>query len=261
MTEQHKVVATIAPAALLVVALLLEGCVGPEGADGLPAPTLLPGPPKPLRILVIGGTAGIGLQTVKLAVERGHFVTAMARRPERMTLDHPNLDTVEGDILNAEIVRLALADQDAVVVSIGVGPTRKPVTVFSEGTRNVLDGMAATGVRRLIAITGIGAGETRGHGGFLYDRVFLPLALRTVYDDKDRQEALIRDRGDGDALDWTIVRPGFLTDDEARHQYRVITELQGITAGKIARADVAHFIIAALESQRYYGVTPLLMDQ
>ena len=178
-----------------------------------------------------------------------------------MTLDHPNLDTIDGDILNAEIVRRALADQDAVVVSIGVGPTRKPVTVFSAGTRNVLDGMAATGVRRLIAITGIGAGETRGHGGFFYDRVFLPLALRTIYDDKDRQEALIRDTGNTHVLDWTIVRPGFLTDDEARHQYRVITELGDIAAGKIARADVAHFIVAALESQLYYGVTPLLTDR
>lgn len=129
--------------------------------------------------------------------------------------------------------------------------TWKPVTVFSEGTRNVLAAMRRHGVRRLVAVTGIGAADSKGHGGFFYDRLFNPLLLKTIYEDKDRQEALIRASG----LDWTIVRPpnGPLTG-----VYRVLTDLTGVTAAKISRADVAHFILEELTANRYLGQTPLL---
>ena len=71
--------------------------------------------------------------------------------------------------------------------------------------------MKAAGVKRLIAVTGLGAGDSRGHGGFLYDAVAFPLLLKRVYDDKDVQEWIIKSSG----LDWTIVRPGLLTNSPA----------------------------------------------
>jgi len=223
---------------------------------GEPAPVLRSEAPSALRILVIGGTSGIGLQTVKLALERGHSVTAMARRPERMTLSHERLDTVKGDILNAGSVEAALTGNDAVVTAIGIGPTRKAVSVFSEGTANVLAAMQKLGVPRIVAVTGIGAGDSRGHGGFVYDNIVQKLLLKTSYADKDREEALIR----ASDTNWTIVRPGFLNDDVGETRYRVISDMQGITSGDIARADVAHFIVSALESQSYSGATVLLTN-
>ncbi len=236
----------------------LVACSG--GVDrataGEPAPALRAEPPTALRILVIGGTSGIGLETVKLALERGHSVTAMSRRPERLTLTHGRLETVKGDILDGEAVEAALAGHDAVVTAIGIGPTRKPVSVFSQGTRNVLAAMQKLGIRQLIAVTGIGAGDSRGHGGFFYDRIVQPLALKTIYEDKDREEALIR----ASHTNWTIVRPGFLNDDASETRYRVISDLEGITSGDIARADVAHFIVSALESRSYLGATVLLTN-
>jgi len=114
--------------------------------------------------------------------------------------------------------------------------------------------MSEHGVRRLICITGIGAGDSKGHGGFFYDRIFQPLLLKTIYQDKDRQEALVRASG----IDWTIVRPGFLNNGPLTGQYRVITDLTGVTAGKISRADVAHFMLTELLANRYLGQTPLL---
>lgn len=238
--------------------LSLSACTG--GVDrttaGDPAPVLGPEAPSSLRILVIGGTSGIGLQTVKLALDRGHNVTAMARRPERMTLSHERLTIVKGDILDARSVEAALTGCDGVVSSIGVGPTRKPVTVFSEGIANVLAAMQKLGVPRVVAVTGIGAGDSRGHGGFVYDNITQPLLLKTNYADKDREEALIR----ASDTDWTIVRPGFLNDDASDAQYRIISDMQGITSGDIARADVAHFIVSALESQSHSGATVLLTN-
>ncbi len=225
-------------------------------AAGTPAPALATASPTELRVLVVGGTSGIGLETVKLALGRGHRVTAMARRPERMTIRHENLQTIGGDILDAGAVESAMVRHDAVVTTTSLGPTRDPVSLFSAGTRNVLAAMGSVGAHRLIAVTGIGAGDSRGHGGFVYDRIFQPLALKTIYEDKDREEALIK----ASDTQWTIVRPGHLTDEPGEARYRIIGDLQGISSGTIARADVAHFIVAELESPRHLRAIVLLTN-
>jgi putative NADH-flavin reductase len=114
--------------------------------------------------------------------------------------------------------------------------------------------MRRQGVRQLICNTGIGARDSKGHGGFLYDRFFNPILLKTIYEDKDRQETLIR----ASETEWTIVRPGLLTNGSLTKKYQVITDLTDVTAGKISRADVAHFILEELAANRYLGQTPLL---
>ena len=204
--------------------------------------------------MIIGASRGIGRQLLEQALQAGHLVTAMARHPEHLPRQSAGLQTVAGDILNLSLVQQVVAGQEAVCLTIGVGVTIKPVTVFSEGTKNVLAAMAEHGVRRLVCVTGIGAGDSAGHGGLLYDRLFKPLLLKTIYEDKDRQEALIR----ASDTDWTIVRPGFLTNGPLTENYRVLTDLWGITADKISRGDVAHFMLEELSAPRYVGQTPLL---
>ena len=80
------------------------------------------------------------------------------------------------------------------------------------------------------------------------------MLLKTIYQDKDRQEALIRAR----ETDWTIVRPGFLTNGPLTGKYRVISDLRGVTTNKISRADVAHFILEELAANRYLRQATLL---
>jgi len=111
-------------------------------------------------------------------------------------------------------------------------------------------------VKRLVCITGIGAGNSKGHGGFLYNKLILPLVLKRIYDDKDRQEAEIRSSN----LDWIIVRPGFLTNEPAKGSYRVLTDLTGVTAAQISRADVAAFVLQQLTDDRYLHQTPLISN-
>ncbi len=250
----------VTAALALALGLALAACAqgGGDAPAGAPAPTLDATPERPQRILVIGGSRGIGLATVRLALARGHSVTMLSRNPQQSGLTHPALTLVAASILDAQATADAIAGHDAVVIAIGMGPTREPVTLFSEGAKNVLAGMDAAGVKRLVAVTGIGAGETRGHGGFFYDIILQPLALATIYADKDRQEALIREHGN--ALQWTIVRPGFLNDGPANGRYRVIDDITGVTAGPITRADTAHFILAALEQHGYIRQAPLISE-
>jgi putative NADH-flavin reductase len=164
------------------------------------------------RILVIGASRGIGLETVKAALAAGHSVRALARSASSIPIQDGRLEKISGDALDSDTVRNALQGVDAVIQTLGVdrsfGAILERTSLFSRSTRILVDAMTAAGVKRLIAVTGLGAGDSRGHGGFLYDAVVFPLLLKRVYDDKDAQEWIIRNS----ALDWTIVRPGLLID-------------------------------------------------
>lgn len=124
--------------------------------------------------------------------------------------------------------------------------------MLSEGTRNIVTAMKQAGARRLLCITGMGAGDSRGHGGFLYDRVILPLLLGRIYADKNRQETVVRQSG----LDWTLIRPAMLKDGPGRGVWREITHWQGAARmAAIDRADVAAFVVAELAAHRHSGQT------
>ena len=122
-----------------------------------------------MKIAIIGATRGIGLALTKLALEQGHEVTALLRDPTRMALAHPKLHLAIGDIRNQASINSALEGQDAVCTCIGVAPSRKPIDTFSLGARNVLAALKDSPEMKFVAVTGIGAGDSRGHGGFFYD--------------------------------------------------------------------------------------------
>lgn len=207
-----------------------------------------------MNILIVGGSRGIGRQLVEQALAAGHSVTALARHPERLAIEHERLRKVQGDILDSGSLSGAMAGQNAVCCAIGVSTPWEQPGVFSKGTERLLQAMKGNAVRRLVCVTGIGAGDSKGHGGFLYDCIAFPLLLKSVYADKDRQEALIRAAD----VDWTIVRPGFLSNGPLTRRYRVLTDLSGVTAGWISRADVAHFMVEELSANRYLRQTPLV---
>ena len=207
-----------------------------------------------MKVLVIGGTRGIGREVVQSAHAAGHELTLLARNAERISLPVTGVRVVAGDAGDADDIDRAVAGQHAVVWTVGVGPTRRPVNLFSRSTQFLLAAMSRHGVRRLICVTGVGAGDSRGHGGFLYDRIVLPLFMKSVYADKDRQEALLR----ASDVDWTIVRPGALTNGPATGLARALTNLDGVTAGKVSRADVAAFIVDHLATSEYRKTAVLL---
>jgi putative NADH-flavin reductase len=207
-----------------------------------------------MRVLVIGATGGTGRAITTRALVEGHTVTAFARRAATLPGGDGRLKRCPGDVLDPAAVDAAVADQDAVICVLGATPTRRPVSVFSKGTSNVVAAMSAHAVRRIICITGLGCGNSRGHGGFLYDRIVLPFVLRTIYEDKERQEAIVHASG----LDWIIVRPAFLTDGPVSSNFLALNDLDGVRAGRISRADVAMFVVRQLVDGRFLHQTPLV---
>lgn len=207
-----------------------------------------------MKVLVIGGTRGVGKAVVLAAHFAGHTLTVMARHAAGFASSVSGVRMMMGDAADATDVDRATAGQDAVVWTVGVGPSRRPVQVFSRGTQFLLAAMARHHVRRLICVTGIGAGDSKGHGGFLYDRILRPVFMKSIYEDKDRQEAQIRDS----ALDWTIVRPAALTNGPATGLYQTLTSMHESRARRLSRADVAEFIVANLAAPEYVRQTVLL---
>lgn len=212
------------------------------------------------KLLVVGASRGIGLETVKAALLAGHSIRALARSAARIPINNAALDKISGDALDSDTIRNALQTVNVVIQTLGVDIEPRAIfertTLFSQSTRTLVDAMKAVGVKRLIAVTGLGAGDSRGHGGLLYDTVVFPLLLKRVYDDKDVQEWIIRSSG----LDWTIVRPGLLTNSPATGRYRVLTVPQDWRFGRISRADVADFLVRQVDDRALIGTTPLLIS-
>jgi putative NADH-flavin reductase len=248
---------------VLVFSISLVACSGGNGtkngepllAFGNEAPTLEQDPEQ-LDLVIFGGTAGVGLQTVKLALARGHKVTSISRRPERMTLKHDNLSNVKGDFIKSDSYSAVIEGKDAIISAIGVDASSEKITIYSEGMKSVLKAIGSTSSTQVVTITGIGAGDSKGHGGFFYDRILNPFMLEEDYADKTRQEAILR----SSQSRWTIVRPGFLTDDASETRYRVLLDMEGVQSGDISRADVSHFLLAVVEQGAYVNDTVFLSN-
>jgi putative NADH-flavin reductase len=207
-----------------------------------------------MKVLIIGAAGRTGRLLVEQALAQGHDVTALVRTPAKVQTRHPRLRVLQGDILNPASVDAVVAGQDAILSSLGTRQWLRPTALFSQGTGNLLKAMSRHGVRRLICITGVGVRDTRGHGPFIYENFLFPLFTKRVYEDKDRQEELIR-RSD---REWILVRPGLLTNGPATGKFRVLTHLRGATIGRISRADVAAFMLAQLVSSRYVRQAPVV---
>lgn len=206
------------------------------------------------KVLVLGASGGTGGLIVQQAIASGYEVTALVRSAEKGA-DLKGAKLAIGDARDEAALRQALKDQDAVISSLGTPPSPfKKVTLLSTATKALVDAMQAEGVSRLVAITGIGAGDSRGHGGFAFDHLILPLLLRNVYADKDRQEAIIRESG----LDWTLVRPSVLNDKPVKGATRALEDLSRFNGGTIARADVASFVLDQLQTGTWLHRSPLI---
>jgi uncharacterized protein YbjT (DUF2867 family) len=211
------------------------------------------GPAQP-KILVLGATGATGRLIVSQAVARGYDVTVLVRSAEKAS-DLKGAKVIVGDARDETVLRQAVKGRDAVVSALGTpaSPFRE-VTLLSIATRALVSAMKAEQVSRLVCITGMGAGDSAGHGGFLFDNLIFPLLLRKVYADKDRQEAIVRDSG----LDWVLVRPSVLNNKPGRDTIRALTDLSSFHGGTISRANVASFVLEQVRDDTWVHRFPLI---
>jgi len=210
-----------------------------------------------MRVLIVGASKGIGLEATRLALDAGHDVRALARSATAIAVTNPSLEKIRGDALKTEDVKAALVGVDVVIQTLGVGlgDLFRPVHLFSDATRVLIASMRSQGVKRLICVTGFGAGDSRASISCL-QRLPFQIVFGRAYDDKNLQEKLIKES----ELDWTIVRPGVLTSRPRAGRYRILAEASQWRNGIISRADVAEFLVRQIGDQAYIRKTPVLIN-
>lgn len=209
-----------------------------------------------MHVLIVGASKGIGLETTRQALAAGHEVRAFARSAPAIPLSDPSLEKMRGDALKSGDVEAALVGVDVVIqiLGVGLGDLFRPVHLFSDATRVLVAAMRRQGVKRLICVTGFGAGDSRASISCL-QRLPFQIVFRRAYEDKSLQEKLIKES----ELDWTIVRPGVLTSGPRTSRYRILSEPAQWRNGIISRADVAEFLVRQIGDRMYIHMAPVLI--
>lgn len=202
-----------------------------------------------MDIAIIGASAGIGLETVKRALDRGHGVRALSRSAIPLPA-HPRLRAVRGNALDRSDLENAILGADAVVVALGTRGDKNFDSLYSNFAKLLFEVQGGSGSQApFIFVTGFGAGESRGHAGWAA-RLFLDLFLKEVYADKGRMEEMLANS----KLNWIVVRPGRLVDKPLTEKYRVESGLRrGMRIGAVRRADVADLLVKQAEEPTGFG--------
>lgn len=210
-----------------------------------------------MKVVIFGATGGTGRQLIEQALAQGHIVTAFDRSTAALTIRHPDLTFVQGDVFNQEQVDAAVAGQDTVICVLGVRPTVQ-IPVCSTGTEHIIAAMNKAGVKRFICqsafVVAALDGERKEVPWVLPVMLSFSPKTKTMFADKVRQEQIVRQSD----LDWIIVRPARLTDGPKTGAYKSGVPMSiGINA-KITRADVADFILKQVSDDSYLHKVPRL---
>jgi len=199
-----------------------------------------------MHLLVLGASGLTGTRIVHQALEAGHRVRAWVRDPARMPPDLTGLDLHVGDVRDPAAWTDALSGIEAVLGALGGRGPDGPGDVRHEGIRQAIAAMQTSGVSRLLAVGG--AGVLQGHDGRLrQEGPTFPERFRAVSASHARAWRLMAES----PLDWTFVCPPDLLDAPPSGDYAVaIDELPG-GSGRIARGDLAAFMLAAAEENSF----------
>lgn len=199
-----------------------------------------------MKIIVFGATGGVGRHVVNQALQAGYEVTAFVRDLTKLQIENDHLHVVRGDATNAEEVSAAIAGHDAVVSCLGSNKMVAKSTQLEEMTQHIVAGMEAHHVKRIVYTASAGINnELPGVGGKMVMKM-----LQNVLTDHRHAVDLIQAHKD---LQYTIVRPLGLTNDDYTGEYREAKEGVPENARNIPRADVAHLILKALGDDTYIG--------
>ena len=203
-----------------------------------------------MKLAVFGANGPTGRLLTQLALDEGNDVVAFTRRPEAFPIRHSRLDVIGGDVHDAAAVAAAIGGTDAVLSTLGVPFAKTPITVYSEGILNIVTGMHAAGIKRLVCVSSSAVSpHPEPLGGFVFEKIMQPYVVnklgKTLYDDMRRMEAMVS----ASDLAWTIVRPSGLFEAPAVSDYGVAVDHIGWRF--TARIDLADCLLRQAVDETY----------
>jgi len=206
----------------------------------------------PVRLAILGATGGIGGYLLSWAVDAGYPVHVLARDPAAVPR-RPGVTVTPGDATDPDAVHEAVASADAVLSALGPRGAKSP-GLLATAAGNVVQAMGKTGAARLITVSAAGAFIQGDPQAGRLVKLILPRIFARSFADVRSMEQVIQ----ASDLDWTLVRPTRLVTAPGRGRWRIRDQYPPPGLTKIARADVAQFVIAALTESRYLHQAPAI---
>ena len=187
-----------------------------------------------MRVVVAGGHGQIGRRLLRLLADGGHGAVGLVRNPDHVAdLEALGAEAVVADLEGDADVAAAIEGADAVVFAAGAGPgsgAERKLTMDLGGALKLIDAAKAAGVRRYLMISAMGTDNPAAGG-----------PMQPYLEAKAGADAALRASG----LDWTILKPGRLTDDPGTGNVALAESLG--RRGEVSRDDVAAVLAAALQ--------------
>jgi len=210
-----------------------------------------------MKVLLFGATGFTGKAVLPELLDNNHVVTALVRSKEKITVTHPNLRLIEGNVLDPEQIKTVMQGQEAVINCLGKNKGSDK-NLLSSFTEKVINAMNEHKVSRLIALSNVGAGDSYKTQPFVFRRILLPTILRWLQDlikDKDIMEPLIQKSN----LNWTILRFPKISEKPAMKRILISQDGKGLSFS-ISLEDCAQFIVSQLEDKSLYFKTPSISN-
>ncbi|MEM1214537.1 MAG: SDR family oxidoreductase [Bacteroidota bacterium] len=206
-------------------------------------------------IALLGATGQTGSLFLEKALSAGYAVKALVRDPSKLTIKQEKLQVIQGDVLNASDVA-ATVEGTQVVVSLFGHVKNSPEWLQTNGTKHIVAAMQKEGITKIISLSGGGLPFPAQDEPKFADkmiRFIMKVFVPKILNDAIEHHKVLAQSG----LDWIIVRGPRLTNDPEQGTYRV--GWVGVNAStKIARGDLAHFILQQVESDEFVHQMPFV---
>ena len=213
-----------------------------------------------MKIIIFGATGFSGQAILAESIKQGHEVTILVRDASKVQIKHKNLIIVEGNVLDIKMVASVLHHQEAVIQCLGVGGKGdgKPTTFISDTTKVIVDEMQKQQIKRLIAMSNVGAGNSIAFQPWFFTKVILPYLmkwLKVIIDDKNRMEPIIMNSN----LDWTIVRCPNIVDKPSKGTCNATLDGKDLKVS-ITLPDLSKFLVDQLKETMFNKQAPCVSN-
>ena len=214
-----------------------------------------------MKVVIFGATGFSGKAILKEALLKQHEVTILVRNKSAITLDAENLTVVEGNVLDKNTVAEVLKNCDAVIQCLGVGGKGdgKPTTFISDATKIIVEEMEKQQIKRLIAMSNVGAGNSVSFQPWFFTKIILPYFMKwlnVLIDDKNRMEPIIMNS----ELDWTIVRCPNIVDKTPKGNVHATLDGKGLKLA-VTLGDMAKFMVQQITDASYSRQAPSISNK
>lgn len=213
-----------------------------------------------MKVVIFGATGFSGQAILKETLSQQHQVTVLVRNKSTILIQDKNLTIVEGNVMDTHTVSEVLKNSDAVIQCLGVGGkgNGKPTTFISDATKIIVEEMEKQHIKRLIAMSNVGAGNSVAFQPWIFTKIILPYFmkwLKVLIDDKNRMEPFIMNS----KLDWTIVRCPNIVDKPTKGYCNATLDGKGLKLS-ITLVDMATFMVNQLTDNIFSKQAPSISN-